>query len=96
MKLSMKIVSCLLISSAMAAAPANALTFKKGQVLSADGEVHDGASPEQQAALVEQSKQDGWFGKKKNSGVQGSNLYIVIEDGVVFVPIDELKGKSKD
>ena len=96
MKLSMKIVSCLLISSAMAAAPANALTFKKGQVLSADGEVHDGASPEQQAALVEQSKQDGWFGKKKSSGVQGSNLYIVIEDGVVFVPIDELKGKSKD
>ena len=67
MKLSMKIVSCLVIS-AMVAAPANALTFKKGQVLGADGEVHDGASPEQQAALVEQSKQDGWFGKKKNSG----------------------------
>ena len=68
MKLSMKIVSCLLISSAMAAAPANALTFKKGQVLSADGEVHDGASPEQQAALVEQSKQDGWFGKRRTPG----------------------------
>ena len=51
MKLSMKIVSCLLISSAMAAAPANALTFKKGQVLGADGEVHDGASPEQRGSI---------------------------------------------
>jgi len=28
--------------------------------------------------------------------VQGSNLFIVVEDDLVFVPINELKGKSKD
>ena len=69
MKMSMKFVYGLMVASALAAAPAHALTFKKGQVLGPDGEVYDGASPEQQAALVEQSKQEGWFGKKKTSGV---------------------------
>lgn len=96
MKMSMKFVYGLMVASALAAAPAHALTFKKGQVLGSDGEVYDGASPEQQAALVEQSKQEGWFGKKKTSGVQGSNLYIVLEDDLVFVPLNELKGKSKE
>ena len=65
---------CIWPNGGVSTCRSNALTFKKGQVLGSDGEVHDGASPEQQAALVEQSKQDGWFGKKKNSGVQGSNL----------------------
>ena len=96
MRISTKFVYGLVIASALAAMPAHALTFKKGQVLGSDGEVYDGASPDHQAALVEQSKKEGWFGNKKSSGVQGSNLYIVVEDDVVFVPIDELKGKSKD
>ena len=67
-------MSCLMIFCVIAAAPAHALTIKKGQVLGAVGEVHDGASPDHQAALVEQSKKEGWFGNKKSSGVQGSNL----------------------
>ena len=28
--------------------------------------------------------------------MQGSNLYIVLEDDLVFVPLNELKGKSKE
>ena len=59
-------MSCLLISSAVLRRR-DALTFKKGQVLGADDEVHDGASPNNRP-LVEQSKQDGWFGKKENPG----------------------------
>ncbi len=43
MKISKNMMSCLMISCVIAAAPAHALTFKKGQVLGADGEVHDGA-----------------------------------------------------
>ena len=97
MKLSMKIVSCLLISSAMAAAPANALTFKKGQVLGADGEVHDGASPEQREALVLNSKRKGLFGAEgAKAGVSGSNIFVIVGEEVVFVPVAEVRGKSKE
>ena len=97
MKMSMKIVSCLLVSPVLAIAPAHALTFKKGQVLGADGEVYDGASPDHKEALIERSKSEGLFGAQgKKSGVQGDNLFIVVEDDLVFVPINELKGKSRD
>ena len=76
---------------------ASALTLKSGQVLSSDGQVYDGASPEQKEALIAKSKEKGWFGaESKKSGVQGSNVFIVVEDEVVFVPITEIKGKSKE
>ena len=75
---------------------ATALTLKSGQVLSSDGQVHDGASPEQKEALIAKSKEQGWFGAEgKKSGVQGSNVYVVVQDELVFVPIKEIKGKSK-
>ena len=97
MKITTKLFSGLMVAAALAAAPAHALTFKKGQVLGSDGEVYDGASPDHKEALVQKSKSKGWFGAEgKKSGVQGSNLFIVVEDDLVFVPIDELKGKSKD
>jgi len=74
-----------------------ALTLKSGQVLSSDGQVYDGASPDQQEALIAKSKEKGWFGAEgKKSGVQGSNVYIVVQDELVFVPIKEIKGKSKE
>ena len=76
---------------------ASALTLKSGQVLSSDGQVYDGASPEQKEALIAKSKEKGWFGADgKKSGVQGSNVFIVVQDEVVFVPITEIKGKSKE
>jgi hypothetical protein len=75
----------------------SALTLKSGQVLSSDGQVYDGASPEQQEALIARSREKGWFGAEgKKSGVQGSNVYIVVQDELVFVPIKEIKGKSKE
>jgi len=76
---------------------ASALTLKSGQVLSSDGQVYDGASPEQQEALIAKSKEKGWFGADgKKSGVQGSNVYVVVQDELVFIPLNEIKGKSKE
>ena len=40
-----RVVALVAASSLLALSPANALTFKKGQVLGSDGEVYDGASP---------------------------------------------------
>nr|BDD45938.1 hypothetical protein 2 [Alphaproteobacteria bacterium] len=48
----------------------NALTLKSGQVLSSDGKIYDGASPEHKEALIAKSKEQGWFGADgKKSGV---------------------------
>ena len=41
---------------------ASALTLKSGEVLSSDGKVYSGASPDQKAAIVAQSKSTGLFG----------------------------------
>ena len=44
-------------SVAGVAMPAGALTFKKGQVLGSDGEIHDGASPTQLEALIRRAEE---------------------------------------
>ena len=75
---------------------AHALTLKSGEVLGGDGQVYEGASPEQQKNIVEASKRSGFFGDGKKSGVQGSNLWLVVEDDLVFVPLSDLRGKNKD
>ena len=38
---------------------ANALTFKKGEVLGSDGKVYDGASPEMEASLIRRAEEEG-------------------------------------
>ncbi|NCF48844.1 MAG: hypothetical protein GWP36_04920 [Bacteroidetes bacterium] len=70
---------------------ASALTFKKGQVLGSDGEIYDGASPKERQAILARSKADG-----KAAGVFGSQLYVVVEDTVTFIPISDLAGKDDD
>lgn len=84
-------------SIVFAANSASALTIKKGQVLGSDGIVYDGASPAQRAALIANAKRTGTFGQDpKTSGVSGSNVFIVVGDDVVFVPISDVSGKSKE
>ena len=83
------VVSCL-------SAGANALTLKSGEVLGGDGKVYQGASPETEAAMLKQAGKTDWFGNSKTSGVMGSNLFIVVEDKVTYIPLAELQGKSKD
>ena len=76
---------------------ASALTLKKGQVIGGDGIVYDGASPAQKAAIIANSKRKDLFGNEQGkSGVSGTNLFIVVEDDVVFVPVSEVVGKDKD
>ena len=82
---------------ALASGSVSALTLKQGQVLGGDGIVYDGASPAQRAALIANAKRAGTFGQDpKTSGVSGSNVFIVVGDDVVFVPISEVSGKSQE
>ena len=72
-------------------ATGEALTFKKGEVLGADGQIYEGASPELRERLIEQAKKSG-----KAAGVNGSNLFVVVKDTITFVPIKEIAGKSDE
>lgn len=79
------------IMAVFAISGAQALTFKSGQVIGSDGIVYDGASPEQKAQLLKQAKLTG-----KKAGVTGSNLFIVVQDNVLFVDLKKLAGKSDE
>ena len=67
------------------------LTLKKGEVLGPDGQTHLGASPVQLDRLVTKAKQTD-----EAAGVIGQNVFIVVEDGVVFIPVSDLAGRKKD
>ena len=73
------------------AAPASALTFKKGEVLGPDGNVYTGASPEQLDRLIERAAE-----QDLPAGVVGNNVFVVVEDQVSFVPVSDLSGKTKE
>lgn len=73
------------------AMPASALTFKKGQVLGADGKLYDGASPDQQERLIAKAKRTG-----ESAGVAGGKLFVVVNDTITFVPLTDLVGKSEE
>ena len=81
----------LVLSAASVAMPAAALTFKKGQVLGSNSEIHDGASPAQMEALIKKAEEDG-----EMAGISGTNLYVVIEGEVTFVPLIHVRGKTKE
>lgn len=87
------IVFALITSAAIAAMPlaGSALTFKKGQVLGADGQIYDGASPEVQARLIAKAQDGG-----KSAGVSGRQLYVVVNDTITFVGLSDLAGKSEE
>ncbi|MGC6496378.1 MAG: hypothetical protein ACON4I_00540 [Candidatus Puniceispirillaceae bacterium] len=70
---------------------AHALTFKKGQVLGSDGQIYDGASPAEISKLIAVAKEEG-----KSAGVFGGNLFVIVNDGVTFIPISDLAGKSEE
>ena len=87
------IVFALITSAAIAAMPlaGSALTFKKGQVLGADGQIYDGASPEVQARLIAKAQDGG-----KSAGVSGRQLYVVVNDTITSVGLSDLAGKSEE
>ena len=76
---------------ALATSSAMALTFKKGQVLGSDGKIYDGASPEETARLIKNAADGG-----ESAGVRGNNLFVVMDDELVFIPLLDLSGKTKE
>ena len=70
---------------------AQALTFKKGQVLGNDGQLYEGASPEEMDKLVAKAKDDG-----KTAGVFVRNMFVIVRESVSFIPLSDLSGKSQD
>ena len=84
------VIAVVLMSLAMAST-AQALTFKKGEVLGADGEIYHGASPEQMERLIERAASEDM-----PAGVTGNNVFVVVGDKVSFVPISDLRGASQD
>ena len=73
------------------ASTAQALTFKKGEVLGSDGQTYKGASPEQMQRLIERAAANDM-----PAGVVGNNVFVVVGDKVSFVPTSELRGATKD
>ena len=76
---------------ALATSSAMALTFKKGQVLGSDGKIYHGASPEETARLIKNAADGG-----ESAGVRGNNLFVVMDDELVFIPLSDLSGKTKE
>ena len=76
---------------ALATSSAMALTFKKGQVLGSDGKIYDGASPEETARLIKNAADGG-----ESAGVRGNNPFVVMDDELVFIPLSDLSGKTKE
>lgn len=80
-----------IVASTCLVSAAQALTLKSGQVIGGDGGVYDGASPEQQQALIARAKNGGDI-----AGVNGSSVFVVVGDTITYVPVDEIRGKSDE
>ena len=84
------IVAVAIVTFAIAST-AQALTFKKGEVLGPDGEIYHGASPEQMERLIERAAAEDM-----PAGVVGNNVFVVVGDKVSFVPVSDLRGASQE
>ena len=84
------VIAVVLMSLAMAST-AQALTFKKGEVLGADGKTYKSASPEQLERLSERAA-----ASYIPADVIGNNVFVVVGDKVSFVPTSEQSGATKD
>ena len=85
------LIGAALAAGLLAMQPAQALTFKSGQVIGGDGKIYDGASPQQAEALKKLAARSG-----KKAGVSGNQLYVVAGEEIVFIPVTEIAGKSDD
>ena len=65
--------------------------MKSGQVLGSDGNVYDGASPEQQEALISRAQSGGDI-----AGQVACSVFVVVGDTITYVPVNDIRGKSND
>ena len=75
-----------IMTSIMFVSTANALTIPKGHVLGPDGNVYEGASPEQIARLLALGK---------DVGTHGRSIYVIFDGIITFIPFSDLIGKDK-
>ena len=85
----LRVVFAAALAAVSIASAAEALTFKKGQVLGSDGQLYDGASPENVENLIANAKADD-----KPAGVVGPNVFVLVGETVTFVPVQDIAGKS--
>ena len=83
------VIAVVLMSLAMAST-AQALTFKKGEVLGSDGKTYSGASPEQMEQLIERAQR-----KTCQLASPETTFLLLLATKVSFVP-SELRGATKD
>lgn len=74
-----------------ASGSAQALTLKSGEVIGADGQIYQGASPQVKQNLLRKSVESG-----DKSGVFGNSLFVVAGESITFVPISAVVGKDDD
>lgn len=77
-------------AAVLIAGSATALTLKTGQVFS-NGQVYDGASPEQEAHILKTIENGG-----ETAGVATNSVYVVVEGNITYIPLSELQGKEKE
>ena len=83
------VIAVVFVSLAIAST-AQALTFKKGEVLGPDGEIYHGASPEQMERLIERAAAEDM-----PAGLVGNNVFVVVGDKVSFIATSDLRGVRK-
>ena len=79
------------VALALATSPSTASTFEKGQVLGSDGRIYDGASPDELERLIKNAANS-----IENAGVRGNKLFVFMDDELVFIPLSDLSGKTKE
>lgn len=89
--MNVRMVVAALFAAVSLVTSAGALTFKKGEVLGSDGQVYEGASPENLENLIANAQADG-----KPAGLVGKNVFVVVGDTVTFVPVQDIAGLPQD
>ena len=82
------VIAMVLVSLAMAST-AQALTFKKGEVLGSDGQTYKGA--EHMERLITRATANDM-----PAGVVGNNVFVVVGDKDTFVPTSELRDTKNE
>jgi len=67
----------------------HAFTIKSGQVWSSDGNVYDFASPDEKKKLIEKHKSGG-----DQVGVMNNNLFVIVGDDIINIPLSKIRGAS--
>ena len=79
------------IMAILFASHAHALTIPTGHVIGPDGQIYEGASPQQKALLLRLALETG-----KTSGVSGNSIFIIVNETITFIPIRDIAGREEE